>query len=192
MKSVSFETAKQLKEAGFPDPKEYISGTLNWYESPTGHLRCSQWEADMAMVFCSKVAHAPTVVELLPVGWVLKKITEDEWEVSPDDDIDSYPIMAGGVFPRPVYQDKNPHDAGAKAWLHLKRLLGFKPGDKVTFNPPGARKGEREKGIVKAVHPRAEAIWVVFNCGEDWDNYKNYTAALVRIQDLEAGWKITN
>lgn len=68
----------------------------------------------------------------------------------------------------------------------------FNPGDRVTYAPPGSGKVKPEKGIVKAVHPSAEAIWVVFNCGENWENYKDYTAALVRIQDLEAGWKITN
>lgn len=31
-------------------------------------------------------------------------------------------------------------------------------------------------------------VWVVFNCSNDWDQFYDYTAARVRIQDLSLGW----
>lgn len=190
---VCLETAITLKTNGFPQPSDIACQGNRWslfYTEPNfGENDLGLYSADRIEDIrsfsdpCEVVAYAATATELLPHGWVLKRIG-DEWEASPDDNIESYPIMKGGVFPRPTFLDKNPHEAAAKAWLHLARLREFKPGDKVTFNPPGARKGEREKGIVKRVHPIADAIWVVFNCGEDWDNFANYTAQLVKIQDL--------
>ena len=58
----------------------------------------------------------------------------------------------------------------------------LKPGDKVQYEP------HKERGIVKSVHPYTEAVWVVFNCGEDWDNYEIYTGQLTLCKDLTKGW----
>lgn len=52
-------------------------------------------------------------------------------------------------------------------------------GDKVTW------KGI-ENGMIKKIDQ--SKVWVVFNCGDDWKNYQNYTAALCNIRDLTPGW----
>jgi hypothetical protein len=52
-------------------------------------------------------------------------------------------------------------------------------GDKVMY------KG-KEKEIVKSFNE--SGVYVVFNCGEDWDNFLNYTAAFCKIEDLKKGW----
>ncbi len=47
-----------------------------------------------------------------------------------------------------------------------------------------------ENGIVKEVYDwNDKEIRVVFNCADDWENYKNYTSALTSIFDLNLGWK---
>ena len=33
-------------------------------------------------------------------------------------------------------------------------------------------------------------VRVVYNCAGDWDNFKNYTAALTNLSDLKLGWKL--
>lgn len=68
----------------------------------------------------------------------------------------------------------------------MKTCDELKLGDKVIY---GNRKG---RGIVKSVHPFTEAVWVVFNCGEDWENYQNYTAQLTFCSDLTKGWSDEN
>jgi len=58
----------------------------------------------------------------------------------------------------------------------------LKPGDKVTYEPTS------EHGIVKDVTQHGQAF-VVFNCGGDWENYRNYTASFCSNKDLALGWK---
>ena len=41
---------------------------------------------------------------------------------------------------------------------------------------------------MKSIHPLTEAVWVVFNCGDDWENYQNYTGQLTFCGDLTKGW----
>lgn len=60
----------------------------------------------------------------------------------------------------------------------------MKPGDKVTY----VTEYKQERGIVKSVSD-SDHVFVVYNCGNDWENYKNYTAARTRIVDLVKGWK---
>jgi hypothetical protein len=55
----------------------------------------------------------------------------------------------------------------------------FKIGDKVNY------KG-KENGIIKSLSEYG--AYVVFSCGNDWDNYQNYTAALCGKNDLTLGW----
>jgi len=59
----------------------------------------------------------------------------------------------------------------------------MQPGTKVTYIPT------LEKGIVK--DSSETSIYVVFNCGEEWDNYENYTAASCREEDLIEGWELS-
>ncbi|MFP4661961.1 MAG: hypothetical protein ACLFPF_07220 [Halanaerobiales bacterium] len=60
----------------------------------------------------------------------------------------------------------------------------MKPGEKVTYITPY----KQEKGIIKSI-PDSEHAFVVYNCNEDWDNYRDYTAARTRIEDLKEGWR---
>lgn len=56
---------------------------------------------------------------------------------------------------------------------------------------PKAREGKDapENGIIKTIpKDQPEAIFVVYDCNNDWDNYKDYTAALTKIEDLKIGW----
>lgn len=65
-------------------------------------------------------------------------------------------------------------------------MISFNPGDKVTYVSPH----KQQRGIVKSVvyNPDNEYVFVVYDCGEDWDNYKDYTAARTRLVDLVEGW----
>lgn len=57
----------------------------------------------------------------------------------------------------------------------------MKEGDKVLYN-------KLEKGIIKTID--GDSIFVVYNCGEDWNNYKNYTGAKTPKNKLTLGWEV--
>ena len=42
--------------------------------------------------------------------------------------------------------------------------------------------GNKERGRIKSWNNIF--VFVVYNCDENWDNYRNYTAAATRPQDL--------
>lgn len=65
-------------------------------------------------------------------------------------------------------------------------MAHFKVGEKVRYIP---KHGPIEKGIVKSLpfHTNS-SVFVVYNCGGDWENYKNYTAAMTSKTDLVEGW----
>ena len=73
----------------------------------------------------------------------------------------------------------------------IMELDAFAPGAKVMYAPEhaGCDMSKWEKGIVKAYGPEASKYFVVYNCGGDWDNYKNFTAALTSVSDLRLGWR---
>jgi len=60
-----------------------------------------------------------------------------------------------------------------------------KVGAKVHYTSPH---GKIENGIVKSLSEDESAAFVVYNCGGDWDNYKNYTAAHTDMKRLTYGW----
>lgn len=63
-------------------------------------------------------------------------------------------------------------------------MIKFEIGQKVTYIPTG------EPGVVKSVSVESpESVFVVFSCGGDWENYRNYTAALCKVINLERGWR---
>jgi hypothetical protein len=66
----------------------------------------------------------------------------------------------------------------------------LKPGDKVHYQPDHYKgAGRFENGIVKMVSTLHDnSVFVVYNCGGDWDNYTDYTSALTSISDLKKGW----
>ena len=46
-----------------------------------------------------------------------------------------------------------------------------------------------ENGIVKNLHSKKDAAFVVYHCGGEWDDYYNYTGALTMLRDLYPGWR---
>jgi hypothetical protein len=65
---------------------------------------------------------------------------------------------------------------------------GLKVGSKVYYQSPHSNKWEN--GIVKEIPDNTNlAVRVVYNCGGDWDNYKDYTSALTDLRNLKPGWK---
>ena len=54
--------------------------------------------------------------------------------------------------------------------------------------------GAYENGIVKdffvkSYHGENYTVYVVYHCDSEWENYRDYPAALTYIQDLRPGWK---
>lgn len=73
----------------------------------------------------------------------------------------------------------------------------IKVGDKVHYKPKHYESNEWENGIVKEIRvdysepyqPCLDSVWVVYNCGGNWSDYKNYTSAKTNLRDLHLGWK---
>ena len=69
----------------------------------------------------------------------------------------------------------------------------LKVGDSVRYQPNHYKDDKWENGIVKEIPEHTKnAVRVVYNCGNDWGNYKNYTSALTNLKDLKKGWKLLN
>ena len=65
-----------------------------------------------------------------------------------------------------------------------------KVGDKVCYQPSHYGEDRWENGIVKEVPEHSlTSVRVVYNCGGDWANYKDYTSAMTDCRDLNKGWK---
>ena len=62
---------------------------------------------------------------------------------------------------------------------------GMKIGDKVAYIKLD---GSWENGIIKSIGSY-NTVFVVFNCGDEWDNYKDYTAAGCDKSQLVEGWR---
>lgn len=58
----------------------------------------------------------------------------------------------------------------------------MKPGDKVIYMP------KNQKGIIKSLSDDGTSAFVVYNCAEDWENYKDYTGVKTEVVDLTNGW----
>ena len=68
-------------------------------------------------------------------------------------------------------------------------MLGCKVGDKVHYIPfEGCDPKQFENGIVKSVNLNPSHAFVVYNCGGDWENYMNYSAASTNLNNLKPGW----
>lgn len=65
-------------------------------------------------------------------------------------------------------------------------MISIEVGDRVTYSTSY----KKEKGIVKSLCEDKDYAFVVYHCGDDWDNYFNYTGARTRIVDLVSGWCI--
>jgi len=65
-----------------------------------------------------------------------------------------------------------------------------KVGDKVCYQPSHYPEDKWENGIVKEVPEyNNTSVRVVYHCNGEWDNYKDYTAAMTNVTDLYPGWK---
>ena len=66
-----------------------------------------------------------------------------------------------------------------------------KIGDKVCYQPEHYKEeGKYENGMVKSIpDDTIDSLFVVYNCGGDWRNFKDYTAAKTNLRDLQIGWK---
>lgn len=66
----------------------------------------------------------------------------------------------------------------------------MKIGEKVSYQPfPGCDPSEYQNGIVKSLSEHTtESVFVVYHCGNDWEHYKEYTAALTPVSRLKRGW----
>ena len=61
--------------------------------------------------------------------------------------------------------------------------LDFYVGEKVTYSTDY----KQEHGIIKTIDNKGYAF-VVYSCGGDWDNYKDYTSAKTDTGQLVHGW----
>lgn len=62
--------------------------------------------------------------------------------------------------------------------------MQLKEGDKVHYT---TSHGAIQNGIVKSV--TESAIFVVYSCGGDWENYRDYTGQNTPLERLQLGWK---
>lgn len=70
------------------------------------------------------------------------------------------------------------------------KLEQLEVGTPVRYQPKHYGHDKWENGIVKSFNEHnKESVFVVYNCGNDWGNFKNYTAASTNIRDLHLNWK---
>ncbi len=60
----------------------------------------------------------------------------------------------------------------------------LKVGSKVTY----VSFSKNEIGIIKSFSEDRTHAFVVYNCGELWEHYKEYTATSTNIKSLIEGW----
>lgn len=71
----------------------------------------------------------------------------------------------------------------------IDSILDVKVGDKVHY-VSYHDSTQHENGVVKTIRDDVDsAVWVVYHCGGDWDNFMNYTGARTNLADLTPGWK---
>ena len=71
--------------------------------------------------------------------------------------------------------------------MAIENNKGLKVGDKVCYVPAH---GNPENGLIKEIPEHTnDAVGVVYNCNGEWHNYKDYTAAMTNLIDLEIGWR---
>lgn len=70
--------------------------------------------------------------------------------------------------------------------LFVEKVLemrGFQVGDKVHYDDMH----KKNNGIVKSI-PQPGQAFVVYYCGDDWENYEKYTGILTDFKYLKLGW----
>ena len=63
--------------------------------------------------------------------------------------------------------------------IDINKLTEEDIGRKVIYKTPY----KEETGILKSFNKYY--VYVVYNCGDDWSNYKDYTAAATMPEDLD-------
>lgn len=70
------------------------------------------------------------------------------------------------------------------------KLEDISVGTRVHYKPTHFGPSQYENGIVKEIREsNPDAVFVVYNCGGEWDSYKEYTSALTNLRDLNLGWE---
>lgn len=122
MQTVSFETAKALKEAGFPQPKKYERGQVGYYqlagEFSDGFVLLSPVESMFSSDDVGEfIAFAPIATDLIPPGWVLVNYIDHWVAISAGSLINSI----GKNYEEPYFAHDNPAEAAATAWLFMNQ-----------------------------------------------------------------------
>jgi len=74
--------------------------------------------------------------------------------------------------------------------VYMISITKLKVGDKVHYQPEHYGHDKWENGIIKTIPThRNDGVRVVYNCDNNWDNYKDYTSAMTNLQDLNLGWR---
>ena len=92
----------------------------------------------------------------------------------------------------------------------MTNLLALKIGSRVHYQPEHYGEDEWKNGLVLeipnfATDPNAQigfnlsisqntqvgfySVRVVYNCDNDWENFRNYASALTDLSDLKLGWR---
>lgn len=69
-------------------------------------------------------------------------------------------------------------------------VKGIHIGQKVYYRPGYKKIHESENGIVKSFCDDPNYVFVVYHWNDELDNYRDYTAARTRVDDLFDGWVI--
>ena len=63
-------------------------------------------------------------------------------------------------------------------------------GQQVHYQPEHYGDDRWENGMIKEIREgKMDGVWVVYNCGGNWDYYMDYTSALTNLRDLKLGWR---
>lgn len=70
-------------------------------------------------------------------------------------------------------------------------IAAVRIGDLVHYQPKHYIEiGRWENGVVKEIRQGClDSMWVVYNCGGNWGNFKEYTSAKTNLRDLKLGWR---
>ncbi len=72
----------------------------------------------------------------------------------------------------------------------LTNIANLHIGQKVHYQPEHYGETRWENGIIKEIRQDTlDSVWVVYNCGGEWRNYKDYTSAKTNLRDLRLDWK---
>lgn len=72
--------------------------------------------------------------------------------------------------------------------MSIQDVSKIRIGDKVCYQPAYYQPDKWENGMVKEVVDN-NTLRVVYNCGGDWENFKEYTGCSTNVRDLSLGWK---